>query len=270
MIVNDIEEYENWEDSIRHTFIEMASYMDKNSNNTVNMVWIGDSLSLLGILSIKTWQRFGFVPQVWSYSNIQNLPHGVISKNAEEIMPKESLFTFEGIPQEGLSNGGHGSYSHWSDIFQLKLLEKYGGWYSQLDVAVIKTPKLTDYFFANHAYPNIVNTFVMKVPIDAPFISGCISELKEKINKKTAKNIGWLDSMKIVGSHVRKNNLSNFISYNSIECGCHRLTHTDSLISDNVEFIHWCNALCGNIDKLISECHKNSIIYKLLKHENLI
>jgi hypothetical protein len=26
------EEYENWEDSIRHTFIEMASYMDKNAN----------------------------------------------------------------------------------------------------------------------------------------------------------------------------------------------------------------------------------------------
>lgn len=27
-----IEEYEHWEDSIRHTFIEMASYMDKNAN----------------------------------------------------------------------------------------------------------------------------------------------------------------------------------------------------------------------------------------------
>jgi len=27
-----IEEYENWEDSIRHTFIEMANYMDKNAN----------------------------------------------------------------------------------------------------------------------------------------------------------------------------------------------------------------------------------------------
>jgi hypothetical protein len=27
-----IEDYENWEDSIRHTFIEMASYMNKNAN----------------------------------------------------------------------------------------------------------------------------------------------------------------------------------------------------------------------------------------------
>jgi len=27
-----IEEYENWEDSIRHTFIEMANYMEKHSN----------------------------------------------------------------------------------------------------------------------------------------------------------------------------------------------------------------------------------------------
>ena len=27
-----IEEYENWDDSIRRTFIEMANYMDKHSN----------------------------------------------------------------------------------------------------------------------------------------------------------------------------------------------------------------------------------------------
>jgi len=27
-----IEEYENWEDSIRRTFIELADYMDKNAN----------------------------------------------------------------------------------------------------------------------------------------------------------------------------------------------------------------------------------------------
>lgn len=26
------EEYENWEDSIRHTFIELANYMEKHSN----------------------------------------------------------------------------------------------------------------------------------------------------------------------------------------------------------------------------------------------
>lgn len=27
-----IEDYENWEDSIRHTFIEMANHMNKNAN----------------------------------------------------------------------------------------------------------------------------------------------------------------------------------------------------------------------------------------------
>jgi hypothetical protein len=37
-----IEEYENWEDSIRHTFIEMASYMDKNANpldSIIDFAW---------------------------------------------------------------------------------------------------------------------------------------------------------------------------------------------------------------------------------------
>jgi len=31
-MINNIEDYENWEDNIRHTFIEMASYMDKDAN----------------------------------------------------------------------------------------------------------------------------------------------------------------------------------------------------------------------------------------------
>jgi hypothetical protein len=37
-----IEEYENWEDSIRNTFIEMASYMDKNANpldSIIDFAW---------------------------------------------------------------------------------------------------------------------------------------------------------------------------------------------------------------------------------------
>jgi hypothetical protein len=37
-----IEEYENWEDSIRHTFIEMTSYMDKNANpldSIIDFAW---------------------------------------------------------------------------------------------------------------------------------------------------------------------------------------------------------------------------------------
>lgn len=37
-----IEEYENWEDGIRRTFIELANYMDKNSNpleSIIDFAW---------------------------------------------------------------------------------------------------------------------------------------------------------------------------------------------------------------------------------------
>ena len=37
-----IEEYENWEDSIRRTFIELGNYMDKNSNpleSIIDFAW---------------------------------------------------------------------------------------------------------------------------------------------------------------------------------------------------------------------------------------
>jgi len=236
-------------------------------NQRVNMVWIGDSLSILGILSIKTWQRFGFIPYVWSYSTINNLPNGVVPKNAEDIMPKESLFTFKVGSSDSF---GYGSYAHWSDIFQLELLKKCGGWYSQLDVTIMQVPKETEYYFAHHNSANIVNTFIMKTPHEAPFIDGCVSELKEKINEETSTHIGWLDGMYIIGSHVKKNNLSNFISLDNMECGCNWLAYGNNPINPNIEFIHWCSTICGNIDELVANCSKDSLLHKLLTSEDLI
>lgn len=240
------------------------------NTNIVHMIWIGDELSLMSQLSIKLWQRQNMIPYLWSYSNnIKNIPKGVVLKDASEIMAKESLFTFQGYGV-GLFNGGKGSYSHWSDIFQLKLLKKYGGWYSQLDVACLKMPEETEYYFANHSDPNIVNTFIMKTPPDAPFIQDCIFEYENKINIQTADKIAWLDGMKIIGSHIRKNQLSSFVSSNTTECGCDKYTQTNHMPGTNIEFIHWCNALCGDPKAPTSKYHKESVYYKLLQQENLI
>jgi hypothetical protein len=267
-----IEEYENWEDSIRKTFIELATHMDQEINdNIVHMVWIGDKLPPLAILSIKLWQRHNIIPYLWSYSSIENVPTGVVSKNASEIIPSDSMFTFQGDRENiTLANDGKGSYAHWSDIFQLALLHKYGGWYSQLDVAPLNIPINRTYYFAHHSMRGIVNTFIMKTPPNAPFIIQCLEQMNKEVNKNTAHQIKCYDNMRIIGKYIHENSLQQYVSTNTIECGLDFFVHSKSRPVEKVEFIHWCNSKCENQDDLIYECNKKSFLYELLKQESIV
>jgi hypothetical protein len=110
----------------------------------------------------------------------------------------------------------------------------------------------------------------MKTPRDAPFIEDCIFELENKVNIQTADKIAWLDGMRIIGSHITKKQLSYFVSRDTTECGCHKYTKTNNIPGTNIEFIHWCNALCGDPQESISNYSKESVYYKLLEQENLI
>jgi hypothetical protein len=233
----------------------------------VNSVWIGKELSLLEQLSIKLLQRQGAECHLWAYNEIKGVPEGVVLRDASEIMPADSLFTFKGT---GMTQGhGIGSCAHWSDIFQLKLLKKYGGWYSQLDVSCLKLPdEENEYYFANHIIKRIVNTFIMKVPAEAPFIDKCIEELGEKVNKDTSDKIDWLDGMRIIGSHVHDNNLNQFISNNIMECGFSKYMSKPGIMpTSNIQFIHWCNSLCHDIK---NNPIPGTFYHRLLEQEGLV
>jgi len=232
----------------------------------VNSVWVGNDLTLLEQLSIKLLQRQGAECHLWSYNKIKGVPEGVVLRDAAEIMPADSVFTFKGT---GMKEGhGIGSCALWSDIFQLKLLKKYGGWYSQLDVACLNFPGESEYYFAKHCNEVIINTFIMKVPSEAPFIDKCIEELEEKVNESTSDKIGWLDGMRIIGSHVYKNNLKRFVSSNLMECGFKKYMNQKGVMPlPNIEFIHWCNSLC---DTVKNNPKPGTFYHKLLEQEGLI
>jgi hypothetical protein len=238
----------------------------KSEDQAVHLVWIGKSLPLMGQLSIKLFQRHGKMPHLWSYEEIENVPDGVERRDASEILDRDSIFTFQG-DQPGLENNGRGSVSHWSDIFQLTLLRKYGGWYSQLDVACMKFPARCEYYFARHHDRTVINTFIMRVPKNAPFLDACLAELTAKINKSTSSKIGWFDGMRIVGSHVNAK-LPQFISRKTFECGCPVFTDTDATLKRRYEFLHWCNALCVTIRN--GPVREDSLYTRLLKQEGLI
>src|SRR5262245_58988015 len=108
----------------------------------VHLCWpVGPPLTLMERLTLSLWKRHGFTPHLWSYDHTQTAaaPPGVVKRDAREIMPESSLFRFQS--ERGFAPGkGKGSLSHWSDQFQVALLYRHGGWYSQLDLSCLKVP----------------------------------------------------------------------------------------------------------------------------------
>jgi len=244
-------------------------YKNYNMNiqqENVHMVWIGDNLSLLEQLTIKLYQQKGVIPNLWTYNEIKNVPEGTILRDASEILSKDSLFSFQGCKPSDI--GFYGSYSHWSDRFALAVLQKYGGWYSQLDVACLKLPTCEYYLSTGQSPGTAIDVSIMKLPKNAPFLKACIEELTQKINKETCTTINWADSFNIMSNHINHNNLSQYYTHN-VEGWSPYLRYMigNSMPPENTEFIHWWNVA------LKDQKHypkPGTFYYKLLKNVELI
>ncbi len=184
-------------------------------------------------------------------------------RDAEEILPRRTVFAFQPVYEQ--ESFGAGSYSLWSDRFQLSVLQKFGGWYSQLDVACLKWPEETEYYFAS--LDEGFDPSIMKVPQNAEFIPGCIKELEERVNQRTA-GFGWCFSMEIMARHIKNHGLLKFMSRNIEQNGCEKYMTGIAVPSENVEFIHWWNAVCPEDAK--NNPVKGSFYHKLLMEVGLI
>jgi len=176
-------------------------------NQIVHALWIGDRLSLLECLTIKLLQLHGHTVHLWGYQEIQNVPSGVVLRNAEEILPKDTIFKYAGIPLNIIPNGGIGSLSHWSDRFQMRLLELEGGIYIQLDVATLRPLNFTNEFaFVPHMpYPGGrggVAAFLMKCPKGSKFPAETYKELASTIDGETIKTMDWDCSMRKMNTNL--------------------------------------------------------------------
>lgn len=229
------------------------------TDKDIHFVWIGSELSLLEQLTIKTFQRQGMNPILWTFDSIKNVPGGTIIKDAGEILSRDTLFTYR-------NEGNGSSVSHWTDRFQLKLLQKYGGWYAQLDVACLRMPQPVEYYFVPHGGPG-VDVCVMRTPKDAPFIEPCLKLLEATINADSAMAYGWEDSMRLIGDHIKANNLEKYFISRTHENGYVAFMQSQQVPNSNVDFIHWWNASCG--DKKHNPM-EGSFYHKLLTQEELI
>ena len=92
----------------------------------VQSLWVGNKLSELEILSIKSFQKLGHPFILYTYSKVRGIPSGTIVKDGNKIIKKKDLFKFK----KGLLP--------FSDIFRYKMLYEKGGYWVDLDMIALK------------------------------------------------------------------------------------------------------------------------------------
>ena len=127
-------------------------------NDIIQSLWIGEALSNLEIMSMKSFLANGHIYHLYTYGAINNIPDGVIIKDANDILDKSEIFTYN-----------NGSPSAFSNLFRYMLLFKKGGYWVDTDI-VCNKPFIfeKDYLFITEPdvnyTKNILTPSVLKAP----------------------------------------------------------------------------------------------------------
>jgi hypothetical protein len=93
----------------------------------VQSLWIGDRLSPLEVMCIKSFLDNGHDFHLYTYGDIKNIPLNTTIKDANEILPESEIFRY--------NNGSVSAFSNW---FRYKLLYERGGWWVDTDIVCNK------------------------------------------------------------------------------------------------------------------------------------
>jgi hypothetical protein len=215
-------------------------------NKLVHCLWIGKELQKLELLTIESFLDMGADLILWHYSPIKNkLPKKIKFKDANEILPESSIFTY---PENTYVGFGGGSFAGFADVFRYKALYEYGGWWTDMDVTCLRPIEEVkdDYWFRFHGVHSVVGN-IIKCPAKSRLMKLCFDKAFKEVN---GQQRDWHHGIRILCYYIQFLNLSKYINYE--ESNLDRLDFLDKFISESSDkiqipskwrFIHWMNTL---------------------------
>lgn len=206
--------------------LEMAEFIDPDPNNHIyQSLWIGNELSNMEKLSIKSFIDNGHIYHLYTYGDVKGIPEGTIVKDGNEILDKSEIFTYK-----------NGSYSAFSNLFRFALLYKKGGYWVDTDFVCIK-PIYFNHKYAIASEPNenyteqLVTSCLLKLPKGSVEAEEGVKIQREHKARILSGEIAWSSGPKTVKAIVEKFALDRFvIDWHQIcSCFCH---HSRSLIDE--------------------------------------
>lgn len=162
-----------------HVEIEPATLSTTAGNSMIQGLWVGDNLSVMEQLCIRSFLRHGHRFRLYAYGPVQNVPRGAEICDANEIIPESGIFRYS-----------NGSFAGFANFFRYKLLLERGGWWVDLDTICLKPFDFSQEFVFSsemHHETPVVDSAVIKVPKGAEFCK----HAWEVCQSKNVKNLVW-------------------------------------------------------------------------------
>jgi hypothetical protein len=153
----------------------------------VQSLWIGDTLSQMEQICLRSFILNGHDFHLYTYSRIPNLPKGVTPRDANEILPLEFLQKFQYVRNSQFS------VSAGSNVFRYKLLRQNGGIWVDTDVVCLRPFELhQEYVFPLTSGRLLigrddefsVDSWFLKTPQQSDFMSYCYETAADCAGRK--------------------------------------------------------------------------------------
>lgn len=134
----------------------------------VRTFWTGPDLSSYEELSLRSAVAAGARVLLYTYNETLSVPEGVELADAREVLSGQ-LYQFHHMDGD-LSLALH------SDLFRYLAIQKFGGWYMDLDIVVMKPSLPDDKVYLAYQEDGVANAAVMKFPAQSPIMTAAIEE----------------------------------------------------------------------------------------------
>lgn len=170
-------------------------------SDVIQSLWVGDRLSRLEVLSIRSFLAHGHEYVLYTYEAVKNLPAGALQRDANAILPAASIFQYTDFA----------SFAGFSNFFRYKLLLENGGWWTDTDVICLKPfDFVAPFVFASEmtAHGPVPTSAVIKCPPG----SAAMAHAWQSCSAKDPKLLKWGETgPKLVADVVSAFSLERFL-----------------------------------------------------------
>ena len=145
---------------------------------------------------------------LYTYDAVSNVPPGAVIKDANEILPKSSIFKYR----------DHDSYAGFANCFRYKLLLERGGWWADTDVICLRPFDFTtDHVFSSES-DGLAGFYANNGVIKAPRGSKVMARAWDVCQSKNPALLVWGETGPGLMRQIVTGNLSQYIQAPEIFC----------------------------------------------------
>ncbi len=180
------------------------------SNEIVQSLWIGDALTVMERLSLRSFLAHGHAVHLYTYGQVAGVPDGVRLCDGREILPERRIFRYR----------GGGSYAGFANFFRYQLLYLKGGWWVDTDVACLRPFDFSaEHVFASETDASYERQIITSGVIKAPARSAALLYACRVCDEKDVDRLVWGETGPwLLDEVVRHSDLERFVQPYRVFC----------------------------------------------------